>query len=1443
MPSFGSGLFSRLFSDKRRGRRNRHLPPRVVQLEDRLAPATVSWTGGANTLNWGDGANWSTGSVPGSGDSAVINQTVSGSITISAHSYAVGSLNDTTASLAITAGGSLALAAGSSLGQNVTVNSGTSLSVGASASLALSGGVTLQDNGTVSFASGDTVSLNGNQYYGPTSLTVGSGGRLQANGTTFSDTNDAYARVYLDNGNLLQTGALTGNAFDLPFYVPAGGVQYLGNNLHFEVINILPGTLTNGQILALNAIGSSTPPTYVFVGTNASTTFTVAAGGKVTVAPNLTVSLPGGITLQDNGTVSFASGDTVSLNGNQYYGPTSLTVGNGGRLQANGATFSDSNDNYSRVYLDNGNRLQTGDLTGNAFDLPFYVPAGGVQYLGNNLGFRVINILPGTLLSGQTLALNAIGSSTPPTYVFVGTNAGSTFTVESGATVTVASYLTVSLPGGITLQDNGTVSFGSGDAVSLNGNQYYGSTSLSVGSGGRLEANGTTFSDSNDSYSRVYLGNGNLLQTGDLVGNTFDTPLYLPAGGVQYLANNLSFGAVNILPGTLASGQTLALRTIGTSYTGNQSYVFATDGSATTFTVSAGAVVKAASGVNVSVGYGATLQDNGTVSFASGDSVSFLGNIYGPSSLNVGNGGLLSVSSSNVSQGDSNVYVGNGGSLQATYSTFTVASLTLDSGASAALSQDTLGGGGAQLTINSGASVTISNNDLSTFGNASVIAVGSSTAHINLTNNYWGTTDPTGLFKDNRTDSTRPTIDYSPVLSSPPPPMVPPVLTPIPDQSVSEGSTVSFSASASDSDPSVTLTYSLDPGAPAGAVIDPATGLFSYTPDDGPAVYTIWVRVTDSNSPSLSAVLFFTLTVNNVPPTATIQGPTDGFKGVPGQVRDFLVSATDPSQTDQAAGFSYDVSWGDGTADTLVQGPGGPTGTHVTHVFTAAGTYTITATATDKDGGLSGPVSVSDTIVVAELQNGTLMVGGTSGNDTFGLTPGAAANAVALTVNGASLGTFSTNGQCQVLGDGGSGDVLNFNDQANAVADPYLITASTVGRTHAATVTFSNLAALNVKAGTAANTIAIQGTALGTTVKVTTGGGNNSIAVGSAGNTLDGLQGALTVAGGSGNNTLALNDQGALAQSYTITANAFLRSGAARVTYTNMNGVTLKGSKGTTTVTITTAPTTPVTVTGGGGTTKLVGPNVPTTWTVSGANSGTVANVTYSVVPALKGGLATDTFQMLPGGSVSGTIDGGGGKNWLDYSAYTGPVSVNLSGSAYGSLPAHSATGVRGGAAAGIVNVPNARAGSGDATLVGGGGNILVGGAGNNTLVDRYAVSGASGGSLLIGGSGTDSLTGGKAGDLLIGGTTTYDAQSGSLQDILAYWNSHNHNAAFTALQAGLPTTHEQLVWGTTVTDDASADVLTGTTSTTAIDWFFAGVGDTVNHGKPGTDYLNNGPE
>src|SRR5258706_7591645 len=99
----------------------------------------------------------------------------------------------------------------------------------------------------------------------------------------------------------------------------------------------------------------------------------------------------------------------------------------------------------------------------------------------------------------------------------------------------------------------------------------------------------------------------------------------------------------------------------------------------------------------------------------------------------------------------------------------------------------------------------------------------------------------------------------------------PPALDPIGNKIVNEGQVVTFTARGVDADlPANTLTYSLDPGAPPAAGINPANGAFSWitTEADGPGVYSVTVRVTDNGMPVRSAFEVITITVNevNLPP-------------------------------------------------------------------------------------------------------------------------------------------------------------------------------------------------------------------------------------------------------------------------------------------------------------------------------------------------------------------------------------------------------------------------------------------------------------------------------------------------------------------------------------------------------------------------------------------------
>jgi hypothetical protein len=94
-----------------------------------------------------------------------------------------------------------------------------------------------------------------------------------------------------------------------------------------------------------------------------------------------------------------------------------------------------------------------------------------------------------------------------------------------------------------------------------------------------------------------------------------------------------------------------------------------------------------------------------------------------------------------------------------------------------------------------------------------------------------------------------------------------PVLAPIGNQAIDEGTALNLTAAATDADlPANQLVFSLDAGAPFGARIDPATGAFSWTPTEaqGPATNRITIRVTDNASPPASAAQSFTVIVREV---------------------------------------------------------------------------------------------------------------------------------------------------------------------------------------------------------------------------------------------------------------------------------------------------------------------------------------------------------------------------------------------------------------------------------------------------------------------------------------------------------------------------------------------------------------------------------------------------
>src|SRR5262245_24830568 len=69
--SFGRSLFRRAGSTRRAARSRYGLC--VEALEDRLAPAVVSWDGGGDGTRWRNAQNWSNNQLPTAADDVTIN--------------------------------------------------------------------------------------------------------------------------------------------------------------------------------------------------------------------------------------------------------------------------------------------------------------------------------------------------------------------------------------------------------------------------------------------------------------------------------------------------------------------------------------------------------------------------------------------------------------------------------------------------------------------------------------------------------------------------------------------------------------------------------------------------------------------------------------------------------------------------------------------------------------------------------------------------------------------------------------------------------------------------------------------------------------------------------------------------------------------------------------------------------------------------------------------------------------------------------------------------------------------------------------------------------------------------------------------------------------------------------------------------------------------------
>jgi hypothetical protein len=172
----------------------------------------------------------------------------------------------------------------------------------------------------------------------------------------------------------------------------------------------------------------------------------------------------------------------------------------------------------------------------------------------------------------------------------------------------------------------------------------------------------------------------------------------------------------------------------------------------------------------------------------------------------------------------------------------------------------------------------------------------------------------------------------------------PPVLTSPGNKIIAEGSTLSFTLSASDPDAGQTLTFSISGGVQNGMSLISSTGAFSWTPSEaqGPGVYSVTFRVIDNGAPPLFNEKTVTITVTEVNSAPTLSGVPVAAT-IPELVPySFTATATDPDIPAQTLTFS------------LVGAPAGAS------IGAASGIFTWTPTEAQGPGTYPFTVRVSD---------------------------------------------------------------------------------------------------------------------------------------------------------------------------------------------------------------------------------------------------------------------------------------------------------------------------------------------------------------------------------------------------------------------------------------------------------------------------------------------------
>jgi RHS repeat-associated protein len=488
-------------SSKRPGRRFGLF---LEKLEDRALLTTVTWIN-PNGGNWAVGANWSGGSVPGSGDNAVIDTAAAATIAIqpgdTIQVQGVTTANNDTlsftgGSLTVTAGnsalsGPLAMMGGtltaSGAGVNLTASGTTAVSA---ASLFVSGGATLSlphltshvSNGTFQ-ATGvgsvlDVSALATVTQTGEWTVRAQNGGTVNLSGlTTLTSTKgigitDTGNGAILD-GNLTNLAGVSVTLDGTDAAVADSWTSFTNGQL---VVNTgsysLPGlTNVNGSSLFVHTGGGLALPgltSYVSSGTfqvdGVGSVLDVSALATVTQTGEWTVRAQSGGTIKLSGltTLTSTKGIGITDTGNSAILDAELTtlVGVSVTLDGTDATVADSWTSFTNGQL----VVNTG-----SYSLPGLTNVNGSSLLVHAGGSLALPGLTSYVSSG-TFQVDGVGSVLDVSALATVTQTGEwTVRAQSGGTIKLSGLTTLTSTKGIGITDTGNSTILDGSLTTLVG--------------------------------------------------------------------------------------------------------------------------------------------------------------------------------------------------------------------------------------------------------------------------------------------------------------------------------------------------------------------------------------------------------------------------------------------------------------------------------------------------------------------------------------------------------------------------------------------------------------------------------------------------------------------------------------------------------------------------------------------------------------------------------------------------------------------------------------------------------------------------------------------------------------------------------------------------------------------------------------------------------------